>query len=407
MSRARPSPTLRSIARRSRRRWSSRRCSATPRARSPARPPPRPGYFEDAQRRHAVPGRDRRAAARDAGEAAARAGERRVPARRRDREPRVARARDRRDQPRPAPGSARGALSAPTSTTGSRCSRWPCRRCATWSGDKLLLLGALPRASTPSRPACRRFRSTRRPQQRWLALPVPGQRARAAQHRHPAHHQARAGSACRRRAGARVRPRARARRPRPRRARATSIAQAQRAPRAQPRHSASTSCCKRWERGYIEAALRLTRGNVSQAAKLLGVNRTTLYSRMNDIRGQGAGSRWPCTSSISACASRRSASRRITDFFFDGADRGATLEALLYAILHDEGIVKVAARSAAARPLLCRVLMERLPAAGRDDLPRQPVVLARRDPARDRRGTGQIGQRRARRRSRCARCRTG
>jgi len=36
-----------------------------------------------------------------------------------------------------------------------------------------------------------------------------------------------------------------------------------------------------WERGYIEAALRLTRGNVSQAAKLLGVNRTTLYSRMN------------------------------------------------------------------------------------------------------------------------------
>ena len=38
---------------------------------------------------------------------------------------------------------------------------------------------------------------------------------------------------------------------------------------------------KAWERGYIEAALKLTRGNVSQAAKLLGVNRTTLYSRMN------------------------------------------------------------------------------------------------------------------------------
>ena len=35
------------------------------------------------------------------------------------------------------------------------------------------------------------------------------------------------------------------------------------------------------ERGYIEAALRITRGNVSQAAKLLGINRTTLYSRMN------------------------------------------------------------------------------------------------------------------------------
>jgi two-component system nitrogen regulation response regulator GlnG len=38
---------------------------------------------------------------------------------------------------------------------------------------------------------------------------------------------------------------------------------------------------KAWERGYIEAALRLTRGNVSQAAKLLGLNRTTLYSRMD------------------------------------------------------------------------------------------------------------------------------
>ena len=35
-----------------------------------------------------------------------------------------------------------------------------------------------------------------------------------------------------------------------------------------------------WEKGYIEAALRLARGNVSQAAKILGINRTTLYSRM-------------------------------------------------------------------------------------------------------------------------------
>ncbi len=37
---------------------------------------------------------------------------------------------------------------------------------------------------------------------------------------------------------------------------------------------------KAWERGYIAAALKLTHGNMSQAAKLLGVNRTTLYSRM-------------------------------------------------------------------------------------------------------------------------------
>ncbi len=37
---------------------------------------------------------------------------------------------------------------------------------------------------------------------------------------------------------------------------------------------------KAWEQGYIQAAMRLTHGNVSQAAKLLGINRTTLYSRM-------------------------------------------------------------------------------------------------------------------------------
>jgi two-component system nitrogen regulation response regulator GlnG len=44
---------------------------------------------------------------------------------------------------------------------------------------------------------------------------------------------------------------------------------------------------KAWERAYIEAALRLTRGNVSQAAKLLGINRTTLYSRMSDKAVKG------------------------------------------------------------------------------------------------------------------------
>jgi len=51
-----------------------------------------------------------------------------------------------------------------------------------------------------------------------------------------------------------------------------------------------------------------------------------------------------------------------TDFFFDGADRGATLEALVYAILHDEGIVKVSGEVGSGKTMLCRVLMERLPA---------------------------------------------
>jgi len=49
------------------------------------------------------------------------------------------------------------------------------------------------------------------------------------------------------------------------------------------------------------------------------------------------------------------------DFFFDGADRGATLEALIYAVLHDEGIVKVSGEVGSGKTMLCRVLMERLP----------------------------------------------
>jgi MSHA biogenesis protein MshM len=51
-----------------------------------------------------------------------------------------------------------------------------------------------------------------------------------------------------------------------------------------------------------------------------------------------------------------------TDFFFAGANRGATLEALLYAITHDEGIVKVSGEVGSGKTMLCRVLMERLPA---------------------------------------------
>lgn len=37
---------------------------------------------------------------------------------------------------------------------------------------------------------------------------------------------------------------------------------------------------KQWEKSYVDAAMRITHGNLSQAAKLLGINRTTLYSRI-------------------------------------------------------------------------------------------------------------------------------
>ena len=50
-----------------------------------------------------------------------------------------------------------------------------------------------------------------------------------------------------------------------------------------------------------------------------------------------------------------------TEFFFAGAHRGETLEALIYAITSGEGIVKVTGEVGAGKTMLCRVLMERLP----------------------------------------------
>jgi MSHA biogenesis protein MshM len=50
-----------------------------------------------------------------------------------------------------------------------------------------------------------------------------------------------------------------------------------------------------------------------------------------------------------------------TEFFFAGANRGATLEALLYAITAGEGLVKVTGEVGSGKTMLCRVLMERLP----------------------------------------------
>jgi len=41
-----------------------------------------------------------------------------------------------------------------------------------------------------------------------------------------------------------------------------------------------------WEQRYIEAALKLADGNLSEAARLLGVNRTTLYSKIQRLKGQ-------------------------------------------------------------------------------------------------------------------------
>ena len=51
-----------------------------------------------------------------------------------------------------------------------------------------------------------------------------------------------------------------------------------------------------------------------------------------------------------------------TDFFFTGGNRGAVLEALLYAVTQGEGIVKVTGEVGSGKTMLCRMLQSRLPA---------------------------------------------
>lgn len=51
-----------------------------------------------------------------------------------------------------------------------------------------------------------------------------------------------------------------------------------------------------------------------------------------------------------------------TDFFFAGGQRGAVLEALLYAVSSGEGIIKVVGEVGSGKTMLCRMLQSRLPA---------------------------------------------
>ena len=53
------------------------------------------------------------------------------------------------------------------------------------------------------------------------------------------------------------------------------------------------STLAQWERGYIEAALLITQGNLTQAAKMLGIHRTTLYSRMQSYGEPGEAANTP------------------------------------------------------------------------------------------------------------------
>jgi len=51
-----------------------------------------------------------------------------------------------------------------------------------------------------------------------------------------------------------------------------------------------------------------------------------------------------------------------TDVFFEGGNRGAILEALIYAISEGEGIIKVTGEVGSGKTMLCRMLQARLPA---------------------------------------------
>ncbi len=50
-----------------------------------------------------------------------------------------------------------------------------------------------------------------------------------------------------------------------------------------------------------------------------------------------------------------------TSCFFTGAERGRTLQALVYAISHGEGIVRITGEVGAGKTMLCRMLLEELP----------------------------------------------
>jgi MSHA biogenesis protein MshM len=50
-----------------------------------------------------------------------------------------------------------------------------------------------------------------------------------------------------------------------------------------------------------------------------------------------------------------------TSLFYPGGDRGAILEALLYAILNGEGIIKVVGEVGSGKTMLCRMLEKELP----------------------------------------------
>jgi DNA-binding NtrC family response regulator len=152
--------------------------------------------------------------------------------------------------------------------------------------DRVLLLEHF-RATYAAQADLPQFRLDAAALQRLLSLPVPRKRTRTAQHRDSPDHQAcRQGDRCRR-TGGRTRYRQQ-------RENIASLAAPTMASRTeliglamndiQGRADFNLDATLRlWEEAYIEAAQRLARDNMSQAARLLGINRTTLYNRIDTL----------------------------------------------------------------------------------------------------------------------------
>ncbi|MCW5620109.1 MAG: hypothetical protein KIS79_03270 [Burkholderiales bacterium] len=97
----------------------------------------------------------------------------------------------------------------------------------------------------------------------------------------------------------------------------------------------------------------LTGHNLTQAARLLGVRRTTLYSRMQHFQTCDT-SGWIMYYTSFDFASHRFGITPYADIF-EGARRGAIVEALLYGVAQADGILKVTGETGTGKTMLCRV----------------------------------------------------
>ena len=112
-----------------------------------------------------------------------------------------------------------------------------------------------------------------------------------------------------------------------------------------------------WPGPALAAITRHSPPHLIARPSLPGSNRSTFGKRLEDSAGEQV--RYLEHFGLREAPFRTAPH---TGFFFSGANRGATLEALIYAITHDEGIVKVSGEVGSGKTMLCRMLLERLPA---------------------------------------------